>query len=268
MSWFWGAYNASETVEGPADSEADFQIGNPGVKVIEGPFGSQQAADNWASAHPDWPASAFKHGGNGGGGGTSGGGPGGGAGSGGSRQDIVNEALNSIGHAYHFGGAPGINGDQPWDCSSCVNDNIGRVNRLSIPGYPDGSYDGSAHGPSTIGWLDAQGGIVGSIDRSLAIGGDIACWRTHMGIFINPDEMVSAANPTDGTIRSGVDGFISGEQLVVLRLAHFGPGGITLPVPTIGSDAHLGQLTRQIALSDKNLVARRMQIARIGKGRF
>lgn len=204
----------------------------------------------------------------GGGGGNSGGGPGAGAGSGGTRQDVVNEALNSIGHAYQFGGAPGINGDQPWDCSSCVNDNVGRVNRLAIPGYAAGGYDGSVHGPSTIGWLDAQGGVVGSIDRSLAEGGDIACWRTHMGMFINHDEMVSAANPTDGTIRSFVDGFIQGEQLVVLRLAHFGPGGITLPVPTIGSDAHLEQLTRQIAESDRNLVARRMQIVRIGRGRF
>lgn len=204
----------------------------------------------------------------GGGGGTSGGGPGGGAGSGGSRQDVINEALNSIGHPYLYGGAPGVNGTNPWDCSSCVNDNFGRVNRLSIPGYPDGSYDGSVHGPSTLGWLAAQGGVVGSIDRSLAEGADIACWRTHMGVFINHDEMVSAANPSQGTIRSFVDGFIQGEQLIVLRLARFGPGGITLPVPTIGSDAHLGQLTRQIAESDKNLVGRRMQIVRIGKGRF
>lgn len=198
-------------------------------------------------------------------GGSSGGGK---SGQGGNRADLVQEALNSIGHAYTFGGAPGPNGDQPWDCSSCQNDNIGRVNGLSIPGYPDGSYDGTVHGPSTIGWLDAQGGIVGSIDRSLAEGGDLAVWRTHMGMFINSDEMVSAANPSAGTIRSGVDGFIQGEQLVVLRLAHFGPGGITLPVPTIGSDAHLEQLTRQIAESDRSLVARRMQIARIGRGRF
>lgn len=203
-----------------------------------------------------------------GGGGGSGGGLGGGAGSGGTRQDVVNEALNSIGHAYQFGGAPGVNGDQPWDCSSCVNNNVGRVNRLAIPGYPAGSYDGSVHGPSTIGWLDAQGGVVGSIDRSLAEGGDIACWRTHMGMFINHDEMVSAENPADGTRRSFVDGFIQGEQLIVLRLAHFGPGGITLPVPTIGGNAHLEQITRQIAESDRNLVARQMRIVRIGKGRF
>jgi len=205
-------------------------------------------------------------GGNGGGGGT---GPVGGTGSpAGNRADLIQEALNSIGHAYLYGGAPGPAGIDPWDCSSCQNDNIGRVNGLAIPGYDPGTYDGTVHGPSTIGWLDAQGGIVGSIDRSQAEGGDLAVWRTHMGMFINNTEMVSAANPSVGTIRSAVDGFIQGEQLVVLRLAHFGPGGVTLPVPTIGSDAHLEQLTRQIARSDQNLVARRMQITRIGRGRF
>lgn len=238
-----------------------WESGHDNVVVVDEGIASQ--SDAQAEADQKNQAAGF-----GGGGGNSGGGPGAGAGSGGTRQDVVNEALNSIGHAYLFGGAPGINGDQPWDCSSCVNDNVGRVNRLAIPGYAAGGYDGSVHGPSTIGWLDAQGGVVGSIDRSLAEGGDIACWRTHMGMFINHDEMVSAANPSQGTIRSFVDGFIQGEQLVVLRLAHFGPGGITLPVPTIGSDAHLEQLTRQIAESDRSLVARRMQIVRIGRGRF
>lgn len=238
-----------------------WESGHDNVVVVDEGIASQ--SDAQAEADQKNQAAGF-----GGGGGNSGGGPGAGAGPGGTRQDVVNEALNSIGHAYLFGGAPGINGDQPWDCSSCVNDNVGRVNRLAIPGYAAGGYDGSVHGPSTIGWLDAQGGVVGSIDRSLAEGGDIACWRTHMGMFINHDEMVSAANPSQGTIRSFVDGFIQGEQLVVLRLAHFGPGGITLPVPTIGSDAHLEQLTRQIAESDRSLVARRMQIVRIGRGRF
>ena len=243
------------------DSLTAFEQSHSNVIIVDDNLPTQSAAQAEADQKNGVPSG-------GGGGGNSGGGPGGGAGSGGTRQDVVNEALNSIGHQYLYGGAPGVNGDQPWDCSSCVNDNVGRVNGLAIPGYAAGSYDGSVHGPSTIGWLDAQGGVVGSIDRSLAEGGDIACWRTHMGMFVNHDEMVSAANPSQGTIRSFVDGFIQGEQLVVLRLAHFGPGGITLPVPTIGSDAHLEQLTRQIAESDRNLVARRMQIVRIGRGRF
>jgi hypothetical protein len=89
-----------------------------------------------------------------------------------------------------------------------------------------------------------------------------------MGTFINANEMVSAANPTEGTIRSGVDGFISGETLVVLRLAQFGPGGITLPVPTIGGSAQLEAITRQIAKSDQQLVYRRMQAVRIGRRPF
>lgn len=238
-----------------------FEQAHPDTIIVAYPFATEQAAEKVVAEK-----SGAGGGGNGGGGGT---GPVGGTGTkGGNRHDIITEALLSIGHAYLYGGAPGADGANPWDCSSCVNDNIGRVNGLSIPGYPNGSYDGTVHGPSTVSWLDAQGGVVGSVDRSLAIGGDIACWQTHMGIFINPSEMVSAENPTDGTRRSFVDGFISGEQLVVLRLAQFGPGGITLPTPSIGSDAHLGQLTRQIAESDRNLVARRMRIVRIGKGRF
>lgn len=211
-----------------------------------------------------------RNGGSGNGGGTGGPtGPVGGTGTpAGNRADLIQEALNSIGHAYLFGGAPGADGANPWDCSSCQNDNIGRVNGLSIPGFPDGSYDGTTHGPSTVGWLDAQGSIVGSIDRSQAIGGDLAVWQTHMGMFINPDEMVSAANPTDGTIRSGVDGFIKGEQLICLRLAHFGPGGISLPSPTFGGSAQIEAVTRQIARSDQKLVAKRMQLARIARRPF
>src|SRR5579864_558760 len=77
---------------------------------------------------------------------SGGGGHSGGSSTGGNRADIVAEAINSIGHAYLFGGAPGTNGQDPWDCSSCANDNIGRVNGLSIPGFPNGSYDGTVHG--------------------------------------------------------------------------------------------------------------------------
>jgi len=268
MPWFWGAYNASITVEGQASTEADFFISNPGVKVIQGPFGSEAAADAWANAHPDWPASAFPHKGSGGGG-DGGTGPVSGTGTkGGNRHDVIQEALNSIGHAYVFGGAPGPDGANPWDCSSCVDDNIGRVNGLSIPGFPDGSYDGTSHGPSTVSWLDWQGDGVGSIDRSEAIGGDIACWQTHMGVFINPDEMVSAENPTDGTRRSFVDGFMPDEQLVVLRLTKFGPGGITLPVLSIGNSKAVERITREIARSSQDLVWKRMQLQRKARRPF
>ena len=187
---------------------------------------------------------------------------------GGNRADVVQEALNSIGHAYLFGGAPGTSGVDPWDCSSCTNYNFGRVNGLSIPGFPNGSYDGSTHGPSTVSWLAAQGTVVGSIDRSECEGGDIACWQTHMGTFINANEMVSAQNPTDGTQRSGVDGFISGEQLVCLRLATFGPGGITLPELSFGSPKALDAITREVARSSQALIWKRMRIQRTMTRRF
>src|ERR1700678_2800669 len=31
---------------------------------------------------------------------------------------IANDALQYVGHAYVYGGAPGSNGKNPWDCSS------------------------------------------------------------------------------------------------------------------------------------------------------
>src|SRR5216683_1394092 len=260
MSWFWGAYKDGTLVEGPASTEAAFYIDNPGVVQIAGPFASERAADLWGDAHPHWPKPESGKGGNGGG---SGGGSGTGSGTGtkgGNRADVVQQAINSIGHPYLWDGSPGADGSGAWDCSSCTNDNFGRVNGLSIPGFPDGSYDGMSHGPSTLGWLAAQGTIVGSIDRSQAEGGDIACWRTHMGTFINSTEMVSAANPAQGTIRSGVDGFIPGEQLVCLRMAQFGPGGITLPTLSLGDTKAIDEITRQIAKSSQSLVWKRMQI--------
>src|SRR5579859_5967546 len=36
-------------------------------------------------------------------------------------NSIVSDALSYKGHAYKYGGFPGLNGTQPWDCSSFVN---------------------------------------------------------------------------------------------------------------------------------------------------
>src|ERR1700757_552273 len=65
---------------------------------------------------------------------------------------IANDALQYQGHAYLFGGSPGKSGLDPWDCSSFVNWVVGHDSHRSIPGYPNGSYDGSVHGPPTGSW--------------------------------------------------------------------------------------------------------------------
>jgi hypothetical protein len=196
--------------------------------------------------------------------------PAGGNGHGGSHNSalaaaIAQSALDSIGHAYAWGGVPGRDFSNPWDCSSGYNSWSGGMNGASIPGFPDGSYDGTSHGPSTLGWLAWQGQGVGSIDRSEVQPGDILCWRTHMGCAISNTEMVSAQNPENGTQRSGIDGFIQGEQLICLRLAVIGPGGVTLPIPTIGDSAQIEAITRSVARSSQRLVLARMRAASIGK---
>lgn len=63
--------------------------------------------------------------------------------------DIASIAQQYQGHAYLFGGAPGRDGSQPWDCSSFVNFIVAIKAGLSIPGYSAGTYDGTVHGPTT-----------------------------------------------------------------------------------------------------------------------
>lgn len=178
---------------------------------------------------------------------------------------LVTVALASAGHCYLWGGAAGIDGTGCWDCSGAVNNWVGAQAGQPIPGFPAGTFDGTQHGPSTLGWLAWQGQGVGSIDRSQVRGGDIMCWQTHMGLAISSDEMVSAANPAQGTIRSGIDGFITGEQLVCLRLAGIGPGGITLPIPVIGDASQIDAITRDMARSAQALVWARMRIRNVGR---
>ena len=180
-------------------------------------------------------------------------------------SDIAQVAINDIGHCYLFGGARGLDGKGCADCSGEVNFWIGAVWKLAIPGFGPGTYDGSVHGPSTMGWLGWQGQGVGSIDRSQVAAGDIPCWRTHMGIAISNTEMVSGLNESTGVVRTPIDGLISGEELICLRLAVIGPGGITLPVPVIGGESQVPGITRDIAQQAQVLIRRRMMIRTIGR---
>jgi cell wall-associated NlpC family hydrolase len=103
---------------------------------------------------------------------------------------IANDALKYQGHAYLFGGAPGKNGANPWDCSSFVNWVCGHDLGKPIPGYGPGQYDGSVHGPPTGSWAAWPG--LKSIPLKQAMPGDIIIWVGHMGIVIGPNQMISA----------------------------------------------------------------------------
>ena len=118
-------------------------------------------------------------------------------------SNIVNNAMRYQGHAYSFGGAPGKNGQNAWDCSSFVNWVTGHDCGLAIPGYAAGKYDGSSHGPATGQWGVWPG--LTHVQRSDVQGGDIVVWALHMGIALNNRQLISALNPTQGTIITDID---------------------------------------------------------------
>lgn len=129
---------------------------------------------------------------------------------------IVGLAMAGVGHAYHFGGAPGKDGTKPWDCSSMVNFIVGVKMGAPIPGYGAGRYDGTTHGPATGQWAFWSG--LQRVPRASVMAGDIVVWAGHMGIATANNEMVSAQNDKDGTRVSKIDGFGTGPLLMTGRL--------------------------------------------------
>lgn len=142
-----------------------------------------------------------------------------------SNNAIAAAAQGSIGHPYHFGGAPGTDGKSPWDCSSAVNYWTAVDCGLPIPGFPAGSYTGSVHGPPTGSWL--LWGYLQHVARKDVIAGDILVYQTHMGVAISNTDMISAEDPKDSTEQSTIDGMTRslGEVLFCRRY----PVNVTSP---------------------------------------
>jgi cell wall-associated NlpC family hydrolase len=134
---------------------------------------------------------------------------------------LVSAMVASIGHAYHFGGSPGPDGTQPWDCSSCVNFNANIKAGMPIPGAAPGKYNANEHGPPTGSWLLWGGLTTVGHTGSVAQPGDLCIWQTHMGVCVAPGKMVSALNPGEGTKETGIDGIIP-EVLFVRRYGSSG----------------------------------------------
>lgn len=134
--------------------------------------------------------------------------------SGGSVGGIAGDAISHIGHSYSYGGAPGKNGTDPWDCSSMVNWIVGHDAGHSIPGA--NSYDGSSHGPPTGMWGVWPG--LQHIKASEVQANDIIVWAAHMGIAVSNTEMVSALNSREGTKRTPIAGYGNGPILCYGRL--------------------------------------------------
>lgn len=132
---------------------------------------------------------------------------------------LANTALANVGHAYLYGGAPGPNGSNPWDCSSAVSWWVGHQMNHSIPGgsWAVATANGSQHGPATTQYNSWSGASV--IPRSQLGAGDLCCWSTHIGIAINNSQMVSALNESLGTQVTGVEsGGPQGESLTRRRI--------------------------------------------------
>jgi cell wall-associated NlpC family hydrolase len=120
-------------------------------------------------------------------------------------SNTANYALQYQGHAYFYGGAPGKNGQNPWDCSSFANWCYSKTGH-AIPGYSAGQYDGSIHGPPTGAWLT----WMKHISPNEAQSGDVVVSAAHMGIVIGPNQMISALNSKLGTKITPINGYFSG----------------------------------------------------------
>lgn len=144
----------------------------------------------------------------------SGSGSGGGTIGPGQNADIAADAMHYRGHHYVYGGAPGPNGTDPWDCSSFCNWVLGHDMGLTLPGGLSG-YNGSSHGPTTLGYLTWSGAR--TINRKSVSAGDLCVWQTHIGIAISNTQMISALNENLGTQVTTISGGSPGGELLVCR---------------------------------------------------
>lgn len=125
---------------------------------------------------------------------------------------LAQTAMQYQGHAYRFGGAPGPDLANPWDCSSFVNAIAAIKLGLAIPGYKPGKYTGTTHGPPTGSWAVWNGMV--TIPRASVQAGDILVWLGHMGIAIDNTRMISALNPREGTKVGNIDAGVGRGPLV------------------------------------------------------
>lgn len=121
-------------------------------------------------------------------------------------------AIQYVGHAYRFGGAPGRDGSQPWDCSSFVNWIVAVKAGKAIPGNAPGKYTGTSHGPPTGVWAAWTG--MDTVKRADVQAGDILLWAGHMGIALSNENMISALNAQKGTRTQRIDSGVGRGPLV------------------------------------------------------
>ena len=114
-------------------------------------------------------------------------------------SSIANDALGYEGHAYRYGGAPGPDGSQPWDCSSFVNWVLGHDLGFTLPGSSAPGYSGQSHGPTTLSYIGWSGAETVGHTAAAAQPGDLVVGVTHMGIATGGGNYISAHDVAERT---------------------------------------------------------------------
>jgi cell wall-associated NlpC family hydrolase len=145
--------------------------------------------------------------------------------------------MKYVGHPYTYGGAPGTDGANGWDCSSFVNWVLGHDLQMTLPGSTRPGYTGTSHGPVVLQY--ATWSKATTIPASEVEAGDLCVWvgagaGGHIGIAQSPTTMISALNPALGTIVTPIAG--NGPPGVPLVHRRIGQGstGCGAALPGIG----------------------------------
>jgi hypothetical protein len=132
-------------------------------------------------------------------------GGGGGGGDGGgflaTNNQVATTAEQYQGQGYVWGG----NGSRPgdWDCSSFFSYVINHDLGVPIPGFAAHEFGSGGHGPTVAQYLIWSGAA--TVVQAHAQPGDYICFGvSHMGIYLGNGQMISAENPSLGTVVSSV----------------------------------------------------------------
>jgi hypothetical protein len=140
--------------------------------------------------------------------------------------EIAQDALRYVGLGYVYGGdasSPGV-----WDCSSFVSYVLGHDLGLGLPGgsWGEPGFPPHSHGPVVVSYADWNGAQTVTAPAV----GDLVCFvgigaSGHIGIVLGPNEMVSALNTDQGTVRTPIQGYGPyGAPIVYRRILGLPPG--------------------------------------------
>jgi cell wall-associated NlpC family hydrolase len=125
---------------------------------------------------------------------------------------IASTAMRYQGAPYKWGGWLPTG----WDCSGFVGYVLGHDLGLGLPpGHTPWNPD--AHPAMSMQYKAWK---AGSFKVKSPVAGDLCCWFSHVGIAISPTRMISALDPSQGTLVTPIQGYGPvGEPLSYRRVA-------------------------------------------------